>query len=671
MGLGLAAPLGLGLLALVALPLLAHLARREPSNRRAFGAMLLLERVMKRLQRRRRLQEIPLLLLRLLIVVLLVLAAAGLTFTHRLDAPEFGGTGRVIVLLDRSMSMSQMQGERSLFEIASKDAVDLLAALPSTSTAELIVFDEVVQTHQGTVSQLTQEIERAKPQASGSNLRAALARARELLQGEPGEVVVFTDQAGPTMVPDAKEEMELLLLRGSSVIPKVVGSRTPGNITVLQAVYSAGVEGGQLSITVANYANVAIETSCEATLPDETTVTVFLELPAQGQATKIMTLPRKVAGGVGRVTCRDEVLVADNTRTFHLPQIGPSRVLIVDGDPGDSPIRSEVYFVERALAPWGGLRTGVRPEVISPAGLQGLDPQEHRVVLLANVGDPRPFSLQLTAFVRKGGHLLITGGSNVTPLRTNLAFRTILPSPLMASQAFGGGVREGLALLSPSLDSVLFRSFEGARAGFSRVQAKRALLFEPYEESAEVQTLLSFEGGLPALVRRRVGLGSVLVWTSTFDLGWGNLPLQAVFMPMIQQIISQLGGESALGVERFDGVVGRSMSITAPEGVSEVEIVDASGVRQDATRQGAVVRFTPRSPGAYALTVVGAPPLAWIAVNTAIEESDVRVSHTLAAMEAEVAPELFLKTSDLSLGLLVLSLLGLLGQAFAARRRRV
>ena len=84
-----------------------------------------------------------------------------------------------------------------------------------------------------------------------------------------------------------------------------------------------------------------------------------------------------------------------------------------------------------------------------------------------------------------------------------------------------------------------------------------------------------------------------------------------------------------------------------------------------------MVRFRPRSPGAYALSVLGAPPLAWIAVNTPIEESDVRVSHTLAAMESEVAPQLFLKTSDLSLGLIVLSLLGLLGQAFAARRRRV
>ena len=38
---------------------------------------------------------------------------------------------------------------------------------------------------------------------------------------------------------------------------------------------------------------------------------------------------------------------------FHLPRIGASRVLVVDGDPGAASIDSEVYFLERALSPLG------------------------------------------------------------------------------------------------------------------------------------------------------------------------------------------------------------------------------------------------------------------------------------------------------------------------------
>ena len=46
------AALALGVLALG--PVLAHLARQEPGTRQPFGAMLLLDRLLKRIQRRRR-----------------------------------------------------------------------------------------------------------------------------------------------------------------------------------------------------------------------------------------------------------------------------------------------------------------------------------------------------------------------------------------------------------------------------------------------------------------------------------------------------------------------------------------------------------------------------------------------------------------------------------------
>ena len=64
MGLSFLAPAALALAAFVALPILAHMARQVPRERRAFGAMLLLDRVVKRLRRRRRLKDPLLLLLR-------------------------------------------------------------------------------------------------------------------------------------------------------------------------------------------------------------------------------------------------------------------------------------------------------------------------------------------------------------------------------------------------------------------------------------------------------------------------------------------------------------------------------------------------------------------------------------------------------------------------------
>ena len=44
---------------------------------------------------------------------------------------------------------------------------------------------------------------------------------------------------------------------------------------------------------------------------------------------------------------------------------------------------------------------------------------------------------------------------------------------------------------------------------------------------------------LPALVERRVGTGRVLVWGSTLDTYWNDLPLQPVFLPFVHRPLSR------------------------------------------------------------------------------------------------------------------------------------
>src|SRR5690606_5144841 len=159
-----------------------------------------------------------------------------------------------------------------------------------------------------------------------------------------------------------------------------------------------------------NYGPDRLEVPCEVLLPDGAQIPVFVDAPPEGESEARVTVPREAQGGVGRVRCEDPDLGLDDVRWFHLPQVGASRVLVVDGDPGDTPTRSEVYFLEKALAPWGGARDGVTPDVVPPGGLNRLDPEVHRVAFLANVGDPRPYGPLLTEFVRKGGNLVIAVG---------------------------------------------------------------------------------------------------------------------------------------------------------------------------------------------------------------------------------------------------------------------
>jgi hypothetical protein len=671
--LSLLVPGALALGALVLLPLIAHMARQTPRERRPFGAMLLLERVVKRLRRRRRVKDWFLLLLRILALVAVVIGAAGLRWSYSGGVPEFGGSGRVVVIVDRSMSMSLSDEGTTLLARARSSAVQLVRELPEGTLVGAVAFGNeaarltpsITIDHERVIAAL----EEVQPGGGTSDLRAALLEARLLLGGEAGEVLVFSDEAGPRMVAEATGELKRVVEAGSAVIPRPVKGNPPRNVAVISAIYGEGIEGGLVTLRMANFGPDPVEVACEVVLPDGAEIPIFVDLPPEGEGEERITVPPEALGGVGRATCEDPDLPFDDTRYFHLPRVGASRVLVVDGDPGDTPVRSEVYFLERALAPWGGLRTGVRPDVVTPAGLADLDPETHRVVFLANVADPRPVGPRLIEFVRKGGSLVISGGDNVTADRYNAALGTILPAPMRKQRSLAAPGEEGIPLLLPTPEHELFRPFSrGGRAGFGRVRSIRVLTFDPYQESEEVQTLARYVGGMPALVERRVGKGRVLMWTSSVDLGWSNLPLQAVFMPLVQGLVIYLGAEAGGGTARFDAMVGERVVVPLPDVVMEPDVLgpDKNPVRSRV--EGSNLVFVPERPGAYSLSLENGPPLAWVAVNVSPDESDVRSYDSVAAVEKELNPEMFLRHLDLSSWLFGLALVLMSLQALVAVR---
>jgi len=671
MSLSLLAPLSLVLGALVALPVIAHMARQVPRDRRAFGAMLLLQRVVKRLKRRRRVKDPWLLLLRVLAVLAAVIAAAGPELSYPGGVPEFGGSGRVVVVVDRSMSMGAVHSGTTLLQQAREDATNLVEGLPDGVALGLVIYDDEavavtseLTTDHGRVSGALAAVE---PSYGTSNLRAGLLEARRLLAGEPGEVVLFSDEAGPSQVADARSEIEALLELGSSLVPRTVQAEPARNVAIVSARYGDGLEGGQVTVRLMNYGPDPMEVPCEVTLPDGASIPIFADLPPAGPAEERITIPNEAKGGVGRVTCEDPDLPADDARYFHLPRVGASRVLVVDGDPGDTPIRSEVYFLERALAPWGGLKSGVTIDVTTPVGLMELDPEEHRVVFLANVADPRPFGPRLVEFVRSGGSVVITGGDNVTAERYNAALGGVLPAPLRRTRSVADREEQGIPADLPDTAAELFSPFRrGGRQAFTRVRAHTLITFEPFDESDDVSVLLRWSNGMPALLERKVGAGRVLLWTSTVDLGWGNLPLQSVFMPMMQRVVGYLGGEAGAGASRIEATVGQQVTVPLSDQLLDPTVIGPDGDEVRSRIDGSRLLFTPTAPGPYQLAIPSSPPLAWVAANPPAEESDVRSYDSVVSVERDIAPDLLTKHVDLArpawvFGLLLVFLQGLVG----------
>lgn len=671
------APAALALAALLAGPILAHLSKRQPRERKPFGALMLIERLQRRLHRRNRLQDRLLLLLRLLAIAAVILAAARPQAQWLGGPPTFGGTGNVVVILDDSLSMDQRVLGDPAFALARKDAAAQLRALPPGVRVAVIRAGGTATTVTGFTddARLAATLVEGVEQTYGAtDLRGALMLARTLLEGAAGEVLVYTDESGPGVIDAAAQDVDRLLALGSSILPRVYGPEQPRNVAPIGAVYGDGLEGGTVTVQLANWGNVDKEVPTTVRLPDGAEITAFVAVPAAtdegpGIAESRFTVPRQAEGGVARVDVDDPDLPLDNSRYFHLPRIGASRVLVVDGDPGSTPTKSEVYFLERALAPWGG--GGVTVDVVSPSGISRLDPATHRVAFLANVADPGPEAPRLVDFVRKGGGLVIAMGDNVTSERYDTALASILPAPLRKTRDLVDlDDAEGVPLVPPDVESFdLFKVFARAgRESFARVRSRRVMTTDP-PTAEDTRVLMTYDGGIPALIERRIGNGRVLLWTSTVDLGWSNLPLQAVFMPFVQRITGYLGGDAGAAATTADGLVGAPVTLSFPPSGGDPEVNGPDGGIVASERGVGTLTFTPAAPGAYAAVPSGLPPLAWVAVNTSPAESDVRRDTSLVEVQAEVAPERLRRTFDLDLPLLGAGAFLLLGAAALGRGR--
>jgi hypothetical protein len=134
------------------------------------------------------------------------------------------------------------------------------------------------------------------------------------------------------------------------------------------------------------------------------------------------------------------------------------------------------------------------------------------------------------------------------------------------------------------LDRDAFRVFRtGGASVFASVRFGRVMGVEPkLRDDSEV--ILRYSDALPALLGRRRGEGRILLFTSTLDDDWTDLPLRSIFVSLAHQIARSLSGtlvlDGAAGLE-----VGDRVSLPVPPDLERrAWVLDPSGreIRLDA-----------------------------------------------------------------------------------------
>ena len=195
----------------------------------------------------------------------------------------------------------------------------------------------------------------------------------------------------------------------------------------------------------------------------------------------------------------------------------------------------------------------------------------------------------------------------------------------------------GGTLASTDYSHPIFELFDAPRSGdFSTARFYR---YRRLATRGDSGVLARFDDGSPALVERSVGAGRVLVWASTLDSYWTDLPLQAVWVPFVHQVGKHAGryadarpwynagdvldlsrhAELTAGLPKSTQNAATDLVVESPS--SRIVHLNSSGALLAGGSQSAV-SLTER--GFYELRVAGSTkgPGRMIAVNVDPSESD-------------------------------------------------
>ncbi|MGE3538462.1 MAG: BatA domain-containing protein [Candidatus Tectimicrobiota bacterium] len=662
----------LGALA-AAVPVLMHLIYRRRALVHRFPAVRFLLLADKRTARKFRIHQWLLLALRVLVILLLVLLLARPHLTGSpVHAAAMAPPQATVVLIDNSLSMLYHDGQETRLQRAKTLASRLLQELGSQDSAVVVPLLDTREAEQaplslsGEQSVLQEHLEAVQPSHARVDMLGAFQRAFALLQETSAprrRVVLLSDLTLSgwedfhiSRLPAVPEQVTLHCIRlgGAQRDPNVF-------ITDVRLTERPFIEHAPLDVTVVvqNRSGVPLKS---------VRVDLLLGSTPMGQqlvnlgADEHVKVPFRIAAppaGLhwGEVRLEGDSFTEDDRFYYALRTVAPVQVLLVDGDPGTSLFDSEIFYLLHALQPRGVLgRPLFYPKPIPWEGLEQERLSAYQVIVLCNVEAVSPQVRQrLQQFVSEGGGLLFFAGNRVDPGRYNAMFyrSDTLLLPLALGQPIQMPQEQpmGLATLQPASEA--FAAFAGSEGLLQRGRFYRYLGLETGEAAPGVHTLLTLQDGRPLLVAKDVGRGRVLLFASSADRDWTDLPTRTAYVPLIHTMLDT-AAHLAAAAQRPGTVLPEPAHFVGRE-----EDMGATIVLQTPDAQERLVRYTRTGalptasydaytvPGIYRLALPTGPD--FLAVNATRGESNFEKVQALD-LQARLRPLTFILEEEATLG---------------------
>lgn len=569
-------------LSAVAVPIIIHLLNRRRFQKVVWAAMRFLKVSVEQNQRRMRIEDLILLVLRCLLLILLALALARPAILS--NATDLLGQSKVtgVVILDNSSSMGMSDGTQTRFDKAREAAEAVLDTMPAGSATAVMLASDIVRAviPEPTFDfNLARKIIREAPLSDrATDLGPAVERAVDLLRGRSmalrREIFLITDgqASGWRQLPEIHSTLE----KSRNLIKThilLINEEEEGNLGVSGLRLASGLSPAKqllrFEARVSNYGkqerrDIRVSLNVDGEPPcDEFTLNSL----APGATRSVSLFAKLSSVGYHSISARvgEDRLHADDQRTMAVRAIKEVKVLLVDGEPGSEPRDSEVFFLKHALVP-------VAPELVpeyfiqaAPVAATGLSQarlDDFDAVMLANVPDFTENTVQnLVQYVRRGGGLVVFPGNrvNVTFYNEQLLKRfQLLPAALSSVRGQADQDETFTALQAKDYEHPIvsiwndpaagtlaaarfFRWFELKPAASAPIPSRGTgaeSVGDQAQEAGDPQIVLKFADGSPAVIERAWGLGRMVLFSSTADNAWNDLPVRAgLFVPLMHRLL--------------------------------------------------------------------------------------------------------------------------------------
>lgn len=511
---GFGTPWILWALAAIAIPVIIHLFYFRRYKKVLFSNIQFLQEATIEQKKSGRLKHLLILLCRILAVIFLVLAFA-LPFFGRND-PQKSSASRLLIYIDNTFSMSQIDNNRLLLDEAKSIALSIVENM-DTEQQVMILTNEAGDGQKSfylpsEAKKMIEDIRLSPSSQSIGNWNHNIDQLMHDIHTQDVKAVYISDFQKNTL----PEKWDSIFV-STMLIP--VGRKQSGNISV-DSLYLADPilhqdAPNQLIVKVKNQ-GPAVSTQLHLTIQGEITGMKEVELPENGTLTDTLSFQTKGQQWVkGKVTAQDIQVEFDNSLYFSVESNNHNKVLLIEEVSSPKSVfhvfQSDPHFIVTRQHPASAVVT-----------------DDYSLVVLNETSRvPASLEQQIIDFVQNGGNLYIVPSVN----NASEIYRSLLHQLSVGQYAEKRTQPLSVQEINEQepVVSIAFEKLPG-NLDLPRVQS-----YWTISSSYRVpeSSILKFENGRPFIQKYQVGKGLVYLQASSLDISVNDFSAKTVFAPVI------------------------------------------------------------------------------------------------------------------------------------------